>query len=85
MALSIKTGVSTQTDLSGAVKEITSQIKQDGIRLILFFASSVYNGQALTQELAAAFPGVKLAGCSTAGEITPKGFMHKSITAMSED
>ena len=83
MSLDIKTGVSIQKNASQAVKEVVAQIKQAGTKLVVFFASSSYDGQTLAREWAAALPGVKLAGCSTAGEITPKGFLSQSLTAMS--
>jgi hypothetical protein len=83
MGLKIKSGVSTQVNTASAVKEVVDQIKQDGIKLVVFFSTTGHDGQQLTQALASALPGVKLAGCSTSGEITPKGFITKSLTAMS--
>jgi hypothetical protein len=83
MSLNLKTGVSTQKDTSQAAKEVASQIKQAGTKLVIFFASSAYDGQVLTKTLAAELPGIKVAGCSTSGEITPQGFISNSLTAMS--
>ncbi len=83
MGLTIKSGVSTLPETAAAVKEVVSQIKQDSTKLVIFFSTTGHDGQALTSALASALPGVKLAGCSTAGEITPKGFLTKSLTAMS--
>ncbi len=83
MSLEVKTGVSMNTDTSAAVQEIVSQVKQDESKLVVFFSTMAHDGQKLVDELGKALPDVKLIGCSTAGEITPKGFLTKSLTAMS--
>lgn len=83
MAIKIKTGVSTNPDPVLAVKDVSGQIRQEGAKLAIFFFSMIYDAGKLLQAFSRELPGVKLCGCSTAGEITPKGFLTKSLTAMS--
>lgn len=50
-------------------------------QLLVFFAPSI-DADGLAHELAAAFPGMPVAGCSTAGEITPDGIAADTVVAM---
>ncbi|WP_207802973.1 FIST N-terminal domain-containing protein [Roseicella frigidaeris] len=50
-------------------------------QLLVFFAPS-FDAEALAQALAATFPGLPVAGCSTAGEITPDGIASDTVVAL---
>ncbi|TCZ63068.1 hypothetical protein EXY23_11265 [Roseicella aquatilis] len=50
-------------------------------QLLVFFAPSI-EAEALARELAAALPGLPVAGCSTAGEITPDGIAADTVVAL---
>jgi hypothetical protein len=50
-------------------------------QLLVFFAPSI-DAHALANGLAAAFPGLPVTGCSTAGEITPEGVAHDTVVAL---
>ena len=52
---------------------------------VLFFCSAEYDLETLSRELHLAFDGVELAGCTTAGEVTPRGYDRGSITAVGFD
>ena len=50
---------------------------------MLFFCSSRYDREALAAEMAAAFAGVPVVGCTTAGEIGPAGCREHSLAGVS--
>ena len=50
-------------------------------QLLVFFAPTI-DADALSRGLAAAFPGLPVAGCSTAGEITPDGIAEGAVVAI---
>lgn len=60
-----------------AVSEIKSQLKNIGVKLLIFFASSSFNHNNLTYLLREAFEDSIVFGCSTAGEIIPIKSMKK--------
>src|SRR5262249_28893965 len=49
----------------------------------LAFASPRYDPEALAAELARALPGAPVIGCTTAGEISPRGFEQGSLVGLS--
>jgi hypothetical protein len=50
-------------------------------QLLVFFAPSI-DAKELARELGFAFPGLAVAGCSTAGEITPDGIATDTVVAL---
>ncbi|GGX85768.1 hypothetical protein GCM10007160_11180 [Litchfieldella qijiaojingensis] len=52
---------------------------------VLFFCSAEYDLEALGQALEQHFGGVRLCGCTTAGEITDEGYGRGGITAIGFD
>ena len=79
----VKRGVSTQADARLAVEEIYSQLQQDNAQFILFYCSPEYDLDILAQSLVEYFPEIQIMGCTTAGEITPQGYLDGSLTAIS--
>jgi len=79
----IRRGYSSSTDPSVAVRELHAAISQPETALAVFFCSSEYDLELLAIELKNRFAGVKLIGCTTAGEITPMGFQEGTITGFS--
>src|SRR5690242_6464289 len=65
----IRTGHSCAPDPRQAVLELHAALAQPNPALVLFFCSSDYDLDALGTELTRRFPGVPLAGCTTAGEL----------------
>lgn len=80
--LNVCSGFSQSADVAVAVQEIERQIRQPQLKLIVFFASNVYDFTALTKEMKNTFPEAELIGCTTAGELSPKGFTEKSVVAL---
>ncbi|HEY9104635.1 nitric oxide-sensing protein NosP [Chitinimonas sp.] len=77
---------STQTsniDPVAAAQEFHAGVFQPDMELVLFFCSSHYHLPSLAQELNHLFQGVRLVGCTTAGEIGPAGYLSRGITGLS--
>jgi hypothetical protein len=79
----IKTGVSQKTDPAEAVQEIYEAIYQPDVSFAVFYCSPNYDLERLEKALADKFADIPLIGCTTAGEITPVGFLEGSITGVS--
>ena len=50
---------------------------------VLFFCSSAYALDEIADEMAHQFPGLKVFGCTTAGEIGPAGYLDHSLSGAS--
>ncbi|MDH3224581.1 MAG: FIST C-terminal domain-containing protein [Gemmatimonadota bacterium] len=81
-ALKIRRGASTSRDAAEAARELHAQIGQDGASLGLFYCSPEYDLDRLGAELRARFGSAPLIGCTTAGEITPQGYLDGSLTGI---
>ncbi len=81
--LSVRKGVSQQKDAELAARELFVALNQPGIKLAVFYCSPEYDLPALASALKLAFGDVQLIGCTTAGEITPQGYLSGSLTGFS--
>ncbi len=81
-AAQMTTGVSCARDPAVAAKEFCDAIERPNLDTVLFFCSPQYDLAQLGQELSARFGDVHLVGCTTAGEITPRGYIEGSITGV---
>lgn len=81
--MSVKQGYSDELIARDAVFALKEQIWQDDIALVIFFASPSYDRDALEVALAIEFAGLKVIGCTTAGEITGDGYKEGTLTGMS--
>jgi len=68
-----------------AVAELVRQLQHEHLGSVLFFCSAEYDLERLGQALQQGFRGVRLCGCTTAGEITPAGYGRGCITAIGFD
>lgn len=66
----------------GALMRLADRLGPGPFALVLLFISPEADLDALARESAAAFPGVQVAGCTTAGEVTPAGYQSGSIVAV---
>ncbi len=82
-ALNVLKGASTSTDPSYAAEELFRAINQPDISLALFYCSPEYDLVELGRELKRLFQDTCLIGCTTAGEITPEGYLRGSLTGVS--
>jgi len=78
----IKTGVSQKADPAEAVQELYEAIYQPDVTFAVFYCSPNYDIALLEKALAEKFVDIPLIGCTTAGEITPEGFLEGSITGV---
>ncbi|MGE5652564.1 MAG: nitric oxide-sensing protein NosP, partial [Bacillota bacterium] len=74
---------SCATDARTAVRELHAGIQQPNTELVIFFCSSLYDLDAIADEMNRLFVGVTVVGCTTAGEIGPDGYKSHSITGAS--
>ena len=81
--LSLKRGISKSNDTKGAVDGVVSSIKQNNVKLVMFFASPKYDFALISKFMKEAFESAEVIGCTTAGEIGPQGFSEETLVAMS--
>ena len=68
-----------------AAQDLARQLLHPYLGFVLFFCSAEYDLEQLGPALEQHFGGVPLAGCTTAGEITPGGYGRGCITAIGFD
>jgi len=81
--LSLRKGTSRSKDAVIAARELYEQISQADIKLAVFYCSPAFDLSALETELAKWFKDVNLIGCTTAGQITPIGYLDGTLTGVS--
>jgi hypothetical protein len=83
LSKTIRTGYSQSLDPVVAVAELHEAIAHDQAAIVMFFCSASYDMDALAAEMDRQFAGIDVIGCTTAGEITPLGYMDGSLTGFS--
>lgn len=79
----IRLGHSRAQDARLAAQEFHAAVAQPDAALVVFFCSSLYDLDALAEEMARLFAGVTVIGCTTAGEIGPAGYCRHSLSGAS--
>ena len=79
----IRTAHSSATDARQAVQGFYAGVQQPDMALVIFFCSSHYDLDALTDEMNSLFAGINVVGCTTAGEIGPAGYRDSSLSGAS--
>jgi hypothetical protein len=82
-ALQIRRGASRSADPVSAVAELHAALDQPDAALVIVFCSAAYDLVALGAELRRRFGATPVIGCTTAGEITPLGYLSGSLTGVS--
>jgi len=82
-SFAIKKGTSVSRDPAQAAADLHRALDQPGIKLAVFYCPSDIDLPALAQALQARFGDVNLIGCTTAGEITPLGYLAGAVTGFS--
>lgn len=80
---SIRTAHSCAADPQQAASELHAALKQPDLVLVVFFCSSNYELERLAEALNGLFAGVRVIGCTTAGEIGPAGYRDHSLSGFS--
>ncbi len=81
----LRTAVSHRFDPDEAVAELASGLCHASLGFVLFFCSVEYPLEALSRALNEVFADIPVAGCTSAGEITPAGYARGSIVAIGFD
>ncbi len=76
-------GTSTSADADVAAQELFDALYQPDIKLAVFYCAPSYDLTALAAALSARFKDIPLIGCTTAGEITPQGYLAGALTGFS--
>ena len=80
----VRQAVSTAIDPMVAARELHQQLHQDDLALVLVFCAPEYASPGFARTLRGLFgPAVTIVGCTTAGEITPQGYLDNSVTGLS--
>jgi len=78
----IKIGYSDAVDETMAAEQLARQLQQPDLSFAVFFVSSLFDLRRISNGLKSYFT-CPLFGCTTAGEITPKGYLQHSLTGFS--
>ncbi|MCP4410588.1 MAG: FIST domain containing protein [Gammaproteobacteria bacterium] len=81
--LQIRKGVSCTDDPAVAAAELFDALQQPDMELVLFYCSPKYDLTKLAAALKLHFGDTHVIGCTTAGEITPIGYLEGSLTGVS--
>ncbi len=79
----VSRGYSRASDPVAAVDELWTQLDQPDTALVLFFCSPSYDLAQIAERMRERFAGIRVVGCSTAGELAPIGYSENSITGVS--
>jgi hypothetical protein len=79
----IRRGASVQREAQAAADELFAALDQPDIRLVVFYCAADFDLEALAAALRFKFGRLPMIGCTTAGEITPRGYLSGSITGFS--
>lgn len=79
----IRTAQSNAKDARQAAQEFHAEVQQADMTQVIFFCSSQYDLDSLADEMNRLFTGVKVIGCTTAGEIGPTGYCDFSLAGAS--
>lgn len=79
----IRRAQSRALEAQQAVHEFHAAVFQPDMAFVAFFCSSDYDLDVLAVEMHQAFPGTRVIGCTTAGEIGPTGYLEHSLTGAS--
>ena len=82
-SLSVRKGASQSTDPAVAAAELRAALAQPNIKLVIFYCAADYPLNALAEALHEQFGDIALIGCTTAGEITPQGYVSGTLTGVS--
>jgi len=80
--INIKTVFSTKSLEDDVVVDIKSQLNVANTKIIIFFASSNFDQEKISNLMQEAFNDCLVVGCSTAGEIISGEFLKNSVVAM---
>jgi len=83
MSLSVRKGTSQSRDPAQAAQELFDSLQQPDIKFAVFYCAPEFDLPALAAELHRRFGDIPMIGCTSAGEITPQGYLAGSLTGFS--
>ncbi|MFC5698740.1 nitric oxide-sensing protein NosP [Pseudomonas sp. GCM10022186] len=81
----VVTAMSQASEAEAVAQDLARQLIHPHLGFVLFFCSAEYDLEALGQALEQYFGGVRLVGCTSAGEITPLGYGRNCVSAVGFD
>lgn len=81
----IRTAMSEARLAETVAQDLARQLMHPHLGFVLFFCSAEYDLPALGDALSQYFGGVRLVGCTTAGEITAQGYSRSCVSAIGFD
>jgi hypothetical protein len=81
----IRTAMSEAHDAETVAQDLARQLIHPHLGFVLFFCSAEYDLPALGDALKQYFGGVRVVGCTSAGEITSQGYGRSCVTAIGFD
>ncbi len=82
-AEAIRKAYSVDPDATRAARELYQSLADTDAAMVMFFCCVEYDLKSLSGALSELFGDTPVVGCTTAGEISPAGYMQNSITAFS--
>ncbi len=82
MTSGIAIAASEQRDIGAAVDELKHALGGRPYQHLLVFFAVHFDAAKLSAALALAFPGVAVSGCTTSGEIVPRGMIEGGVLAL---
>ncbi|HVI49762.1 MAG TPA: nitric oxide-sensing protein NosP [Candidatus Sulfotelmatobacter sp.] len=79
----IRRGATTATDPAQVASELARDLRQDDLSLVLLFITPERATPELVEAVHREFGQTLVVGCTTAGEITPEGYTHGTVTGVS--
>lgn len=80
--INIRSAFSEKQLEEDAVSDIKNQLNGFGLKILIYFASVVYDQEKLSYLMQDTFGNANVFGCSTAGEITSGKMLNNSVVAM---
>jgi len=81
----VRSAMSSARNPDTAARELAAALGHPELGFVLFFCSAEYDLSVLADSMNRAFGDVELAGCTTAGELTPRGYDQGTVTAIGFD
>ena len=80
--MNIITAYSNKESIEDVIKDIKNKFNDFEAKMVIFFASSIFNPDKLSQKMQDAFSDCPVFGCTTAGEIINGKLLKNSVVAM---
>jgi hypothetical protein len=81
-AAGLRRGGSADSDAWGAIRELHQQIGGRATAFVLVFCAATYDRAEMARALAHFFGDTPVFGCTTAGEITPFGYISGGVSGI---